>query len=257
MFPESNGKWRAMLSRVTEPAVYYVRAGRARSSKHKIEVITVPRIESGRFRVTPPAYTHVQLEDDGPRPEQSREALEKLRPYFDRQAGSITAGNACPVSDGAVALLLASERTAHRLGCEPLGYLTGWAYAALDGSRMGLGPVYATARLLDRSGLKLKDFDLVELNEAFAAQVLANERAFGSKSFAREHLGRDKAVGELDPERLNVNGGAIALGHSGCATGARLVLTLLHELRRRNQRRGLATLCIGGGQGAAFALEAA
>jgi len=207
--------------------------------------------------VTPPDYTHVQLEDDGPRPEQSREALEKLRPYFDRQAGSITAGNACPVSDGAVALLLASERTAHRLGCEPLGYLTGWAYAALDGSRMGLGPVYATARLLDRSGLKLKDFDLVELNEAFAAQVLANERAFGSKSFAREHLGRDKAVGELDPERLNVNGGAIALGHAVGATGARLVLTLLHELRRRNQRRGLATLCIGGGQGAAIALEAA
>jgi acetyl-CoA acetyltransferase len=117
--------------------------------------------------------------------------------------------------------------------------------------------VHATARLLERSGLKMGDFDLVEINEAFAAQVLANVRAFASKSFAKEHLGRGSAVGELDPERLNVNGGAIALGHPVGASGARLVLTLLHELRRRGAERGLATLCVGGGQGAALALEAA
>ncbi len=122
---------------------------------------------------------------------------------------------------------------------------------------MGLGPVYATAKLLDQIDLQLDAFDLIELNEAFAAQVIANERAFASSAFAREHLGRDKAIGELDDQRLNVNGGAVAIGHPVGATGTRLVLTLLHELRRREKQRGLATLCVGGGQGAAVALEAA
>jgi acetyl-CoA C-acetyltransferase/acetyl-CoA acyltransferase len=120
---------------------------------------------------------------------------------------------------------------------------------------MGLGPAFATARLLDRTGLQLQDFDLVELNEAFAAQVLANERAFASRAFARQQLGRSEVLGELDPSRLNVNGGAIALGHPVGSTGTRLVITLLRELRRRGQHRGLATLCIGGGQGAALLLE--
>lgn len=206
---------------------------------------------------SPPAYDEPLLADDGLRPEQSLEALEKLRPYFDRQAGTVTVANSCPVTDGAACLLLASERKARELGCTPIGYLVGWAYAALDGSRMGLGPVYATAKLMNRDGFKLRDFDLVELNEAFAAQVLANERAFASRSFAREFLGRDEPLGELDPKGLNVNGGAIALGHAVGATGTRLVLTLLRELRRRRGRRGLATLCVGGGQGAALVLEAA
>jgi acetyl-CoA C-acetyltransferase/acetyl-CoA acyltransferase len=122
---------------------------------------------------------------------------------------------------------------------------------------MGLGPVFATHRLLEASGLTLADFDRVELNEAFAAQVLACLAAFDSDDFARRELGRPGRLGAIDPERLNVGGGAIALGHPVGATGARLVLTLLHELRRRGLRRGLATLCIGGGQGAAFALESA
>ena len=207
--------------------------------------------------VVPPKYKNVQSQDDGPRAGQSIEALEKLKPVFDREAGTVTVGNACPITDGATAVLLASEAKVKELGIDPLGYLSNWAYAGLEGSRMGLGPVYATARLLDGMGLRVDDFDLVELNEAFAVQVIANEKAFESAQFAKKYLGRDTAVGGLDRSRLNVNGGAIALGHPVGATGARLVVTLLKQLRRNNQQRGLATLCIGGGQGAALALEAA
>ena len=207
--------------------------------------------------VAPPKYKVVQKEDDGPRPGQSLEALEKLRPVFDREAGTVTVGNACPITDGAAAVLLASEAKVKELDIEPLGWLTHWAYAGLDGCRMGLGPVYATAKLLDRTGLTMDDFDLIELNEAFAAQVIANEKAFESADFARRRLGRDKSVGKIDRDRLNVNGGAIALGHPVGTTGARLVITLLKQLQRTDQKRGLATLCIGGGQGAAMVLEAA
>ena len=223
----------------------------------------VAAADSGRFAeeivpvATPPSYARIQLVDDGPRPNQSTEALAKLKPYFDRQVGTVTPGNTCPITDGAAAVLLASERMTKELGIEPLGYITGSAYAALDGSRMGLGPVYATAKLLDQTGLRLNEFDIVELNEAFAVQVIANERAFESEAFAHEHLNRDRALGALDPSRLNVNGGAIALGHPVGATGTRLVLTTLLELQRRDVHRGLATLCVGGGQGAAVALEAA
>lgn len=205
----------------------------------------------------PPRFSDVQLEDDGPRPEQSTEALAKLKPYFDRQAGTVTPGNSCSITDGAAALMLASEDKANELGIKPLGYITGSAYAALSGKRMGLGPVYATAKLLEQSGGQLSDFDIIELNEAFAVQVIANQRAFESKSFANEHLNRSQALGELDLDKLNVNGGAIALGHPVGATGTRLVLTALKELHRRNQQTALATLCVGGGQGAAIALEAA
>ena len=223
----------------------------------------VDAAEAGRFAdeivpvPTHPAYAHIQTVDDGPREQQSMTALGRLRPYFDRAAGTVTAGNSCPVTDGAAALILASERKAKELGLKPLGYLTGSAYAALDGSRMGLGPVYAVAKLLKRLRMAVGDFDIIELNEAFAAQVLANVRAFESARFAREHLGRDEALGAIDPDRMNVNGGAIALGHPVGATGARLVLTTLRELNARGDRRGLATLCVGGGQGAALALEAA
>jgi acetyl-CoA C-acetyltransferase/acetyl-CoA acyltransferase len=207
--------------------------------------------------VVPPWFDRVVRTDDGPRPQQTLDALGKLRPYFDRAAGTVTVGNACPVTDGAAALMLASESKAKALGIRPIAYLTGWAFAALDGRRMGLGPVYATARLLERTGLAMSDFDLVELNEAFAAQVVANERAFESESFARAHLGRSKPVGTLVRERLNVNGGAIALGHPVGTTGTRLVLTLARELARRDAERGLATLCVGGGQGAALVVERA
>ncbi len=204
-----------------------------------------------------PNYDRLQTQDDCPRPDQSIEALKKLRPFFDRNAGTVTAGNACPITDGAVALVLASEKKAKELGVEPIGWMTGFSYAGLEGRRMGLGPAHATSKLLDQTGMKLSDFDLVELNEAFAAQVIANQRAFDSDSFAREELGRTSALGTLEDDKLNVNGGAIAYGHPVGATGSRLVLTLLHELKRRDKQHGLATLCISGGQGAAIALEAA
>ena len=203
----------------------------------------------------PPKYAAVLSKDDGPRAGQDIAALSKLKPYFDKVAGTVTVGNACPLTDGAAAVLVMRESKAAALGLQPLGYLREYAYAALDGRRMGLGPVYATAKLLTKSGLALSDFSLIELNEAFAAQAIACERAFASTEFSRTHLGRDSALGVIDRERLNVNGGAIALGHPVGATGARLVLTLLKELKRRGLNRGLATLCIGGGQGAALALE--
>lgn len=202
-----------------------------------------------------PHYKSIQQQDNGPRAEQTLEALAKLRPYFDRLAGSVTVGNACPITDGAVAFTVMAEATAKQRGLTPLGYLRDYCYAGLEGARMGLGPTYATARLLDKSGLALDDFELIELNEAFAAQVIANERAFASTDFARKYLRRQDALGVIARDKLNVNGGAIALGHPVGATGGRLLLTLLHELRRRGLQRGLATLCIGGGQGAALVVE--
>lgn len=188
--------------------------------------------------------------DTGPRPGLTLEALAKLPPVFER-GGTVTVGNSCAVTDGAVALLVASMRRAQVLEAEPLGYVRDYAVAGCDPRRMGMGPVFAISKLLQQTGRSLEDFDLVEINESFAAQVLACAKAMGSDRFAREHLGREQALGELDPERLNVNGGAIALGHPIGATGARLVLTLLRALRERGLRDGLASLCVGGGQGAA------
>lgn len=218
-------------------------------------------IKSGRLdeEIAPvpilPAYSEVQAVDEGPRPQQSMEDLERLRPYFDRTMGTVTVGNSSQVTDGAAAALVMSEERARAEGLEPLGYLSGYAYAAIEGERMGLGPVYATARLLEKTGLSMADFELIELNEAFAAQVLACTHAFASQEFAQKHLGREQALGEIAPDRLNVNGGAIALGHPVGATGTRLVITLLKAMRRRGLHRGLATLCVGGGQGAAMVLE--
>src|SRR5579871_1031912 len=195
-------------------------------------------------------------QDVGPRAEQSMEALAKLRPIF-KQGGTVTAGNSCSITDGAATVLVMSGAAARAEGRRPLGYLRAFHYAGCDPRRMGLGPVFATSQLLKHTGLNLKEIDLVEMNEAFAAQVIANQRAFASRQFAGEELARTEALGALDPDRLNVNGGAIALGHPVGATGVRLVITLLKELRRRGLRRGLATLCVGGGQGAALLLESA
>jgi acetyl-CoA C-acetyltransferase/acetyl-CoA acyltransferase len=193
-------------------------------------------------------------QDVGPRPDQSLDALARLKPFF-QEDGSVTVGNSCQVTDGAAAVVLTTGERCRTEGRTPLGYLRAYAYAGCDPRRMGLGPVHATHRLLQQTGLRLADFDLVELNEAFAAQVLACERAFASDLFARDQLSRGSAIGELDRNRLNVNGGAIALGHPVGATGTRLVVTLLAELRRRGLQRGLATLCVGGGQGAALLVE--
>ncbi len=195
-------------------------------------------------------------EDVGPRKGQSLEALAKLKPFF-RKDGTVTVGNSCQITDGAAALVLVPGESARSSGRQPLGYLRGFAYAGCDPRRMGLGPAYATAKLLEKTGLSLRDIDLIEMNEAFAAQVIANEKAFASDKFAKEQLGRPQALGEIDRAKLNVNGGAIALGHPVGATGTRLVLTLLKELKRRGGRYGLATLCVGGGQGGAMLLEAA
>lgn len=193
-------------------------------------------------------------QDVGPRAEQSLEALAKLKPFFE-ESGTVTVGNSCSITDGSAVVLVMTGEAARAQGRQPLGYLRGYAYAGCDPRRMGLGPIFATHKLLQRTGLAMKDIDLIEINEAFAAQVIANERAFVSKAFAEKELGRGEALGAIDPARLNVNGGAIALGHPVGATGARLVITLLKELRRRKLKRGLATLCVGGGQGGAVLVE--
>ena len=196
----------------------------------------------------------IMLDDDGIRAHQSLEALGKLHPFFDPKNGTVTAGNSSQISDAAAALTLMSESEAKRRGLEPLGYLSRFAYAGLEPKRMGMGPYYATAKLFDLMGLTLKEIDLIEMNEAFSAQVLANIRAFPSRSYAKAH-GFDAPLGEIDEEILNVNGGAVAMGHPVGMTGTRLVIHTLKELRRQNKQRGLATLCIGGGQGAALLLE--
>jgi len=167
----------------------------------------------------------------------------------------VTVGNSCGITDGACALLVTTEERAAKLGLEPLARFVSWAWAGLDPARMGLGPVYASAKALDKAGLALEDMDVIELNEAFAAQVLACVRAAESDEFARAKLGRKKALGKIDMAKLNPNGGAIALGHPVGATGSRLLLTAAHELQARRKRYALATLCIGGGQGGAFVLE--
>jgi acetyl-CoA C-acetyltransferase/acetyl-CoA acyltransferase len=205
----------------------------------------------------PPRYTQTLEHDFGPRRQQTLEALAKLRPFFDRRHGTVTVGNSCPVTDGACALLVMEESRARAEGYRPLGRIRSFAFAGCDPARMGLGPAYATPLALDRAGVRLSDVDLIELNEAFAAQVIANEIAFASPSFARDELGRSEPIGGIDRSRMNVNGGAIALGHPVGVSGARLVLTLLKEMQRRQVGLGLATLCVGGGQGAAMLLEAA
>uniref|UniRef100_A0A832ML67 Thiolase family protein n=1 Tax=Eiseniibacteriota bacterium TaxID=2212470 RepID=A0A832ML67_UNCEI len=203
-----------------------------------------------------PAPSHEMVQDDvGPRDGQTLEALGRLKPYFDRRNGTVTVGNSCQVTDGAVALLVGGEPEAARWPTPPLGRIRSFAFAGLAPSRMGLGPVFAMQRALERAGLGLDDLELVEINEAFAAQVLACLEASRSDDFARRELGRDRALGDIPLERLNVNGGAIALGHPVGASGARLLLTLCMELRRRGLKRGAAALCVGGGQGAAFVVE--
>ena len=194
------------------------------------------------------------IDDDGVRFGQNMESLKKLRPIFDRLSGTVTAGNSSQVSDGACSLIVTTEQKAKELNLEPLGFISDYSYAGLDAHRMGLGPVYATKKLFDKTGTTLNDIDIIELNEAFAAQVIANLEAFKSNDFCQKTFGSN-AIGEIDKSILNVNGGAIALGHPVGMSGSRIVLTALKELRRRGAKKALATLCVGGGQGAAFLLE--
>ncbi len=222
---------------------------------HHRAVAARPRLREEIVPVFAAPRSDPVVDDVGPRENQTLEALAKLKPYFDRRNGTVTVGNACQVTDGAVALLVGGDEVAARWPTPPLARIRAYAFAGLSPARMGLGPVFATARALAKAGLELADCELFEINEAFAAQVLACLAAARSESFARRELGRELALGEFPLERLNVNGGAIALGHPVGASGARLLLTLALELRRRGWKRGLASLCVGGGQGAAFILE--
>jgi acetyl-CoA acetyltransferase family protein len=206
------------------------------------------------FCFPPPDFPGVGR-DVGPREEASREKLSGMKPYFDRVYGTVTVGNSCQITDGAVALILAEEKIARTQGWPILGRILSYHMAGLDPARMGLGPVFAVPGALKRAGCRWEEIDRIEINEAFAAQVLACAKAFDSRAFARQELGLSAAIGPLDPAKTNVHGGAIALGHPVGATGARLVLTLLLELQRSSLRLGLATLCVGGGQGAAMVVE--
>ncbi|WP_294966046.1 thiolase family protein [Sulfurimonas sp.] len=218
--------------------------------------------KSGRFdqEITPLVYDEVHGKfldhDDGIREGLTLKKLARLRPFFDKKNGTITAANSSQVTDAAAAVILMSESEAKKRGLKPLGFLREYSYQGLEPKRMGLGPVFATHDLLLKTGLSMKDMDLIEINEAFASQVIACQKAFASKAFAKTHFGDDEAIGEINPDILNVNGGSIALGHPVGMTGTRLIITLLHELKNRGLQRGLATLCIGGGQGAALLLEA-
>ncbi|MBN8555288.1 MAG: thiolase family protein [Deltaproteobacteria bacterium] len=205
----------------------------------------------------PPKFKKFLDIDMGPREGQTIEALAKLKPYFDRKHGTVTVGNACPITDGAAMLVLMSEEKARAEGLKILGEIKSVSFAGCEPSRMGLGPVFASPKALKAAGLQMQDMDLVEINEAFAAQVIGCMKAFASKKFCEENFGSSQLIGEIDPAKLNVNGGAIALGHPVGTSGARLILTLLKELERQNKNRGLATLCIGGGQGGACVVERA
>jgi acetyl-CoA C-acetyltransferase len=198
---------------------------------------------------------HVYVADDGVREDSTPANLAKLKPFFDRKYGNVTAGNSSQVTDGAAWLLLATEEAVARHGLVPKGRIVDSQWAALDPAQMGLGPVYATAPLLARHNIGLADVDAWEINEAFAAQVLACLRAFADDAFCRDELGLPQALGTIDPNALNVDGGAIAIGHPVGASGARIVLHLLDVLERRNGKRGVAAICIGGGQGGAMLVE--
>lgn len=222
---------------------------------HRRAVAARQRLREEIVPIFPPPRLDPVQEDVGPREEQTLEALARLRPAFDPKYGTVTAGNSCMLTDGAACVVVASEERARALGLPYLGRIRSFGFAGLDPSIMGLGPVFATAIALGRAGLTLPEMQLLEINEAFAAQVLAVCRAFASRDFARDELGLSEAPGEIDLDILNVNGGAIALGHPVGCSGVRLVLTLLKEMARRDMSLGLASLCIGGGQGAAIILE--
>jgi len=193
--------------------------------------------------------------DEGIRNGQNMKDLSKLKPYFERNTGTVTVGNSSQLTDAAAGLILMSESKAKELKLKPIGYLKDFAYAGLDPDRMGLGPVFATAKLLKQSDIKFEDIDLIEINEAFAAQVIGCKRAFESDEFAKKELGLEKAIGKIDDKILNVNGGGISLGHPVGMSGTRIIIHALKELKRRNKQTALATLCIGGGQGGACLLE--
>jgi acetyl-CoA acyltransferase len=216
------------------------------SGKLSEEVMRVP---------VPPRYDRVAGKDNIVRDDASDEALARLPPVFDRKYGTVTAGNSSPLTDGAAAVILMSEEKARALGLEPLAFVRSYAFAALDPAEQLLqGPAFAAPVALDRAGLGLADMDLVDMHEAFAAQVLSNLQWFSSRKFA-ERIGRKEPLGDVDPGRLNVNGGSIALGHPFAATGARMIWQTAKEMQRRKARHALLTACAAGAMGAAMVLD--
>ena len=217
---------------------------------------------SGRFKdevmtvVLPPSFDTVIETDNLIRADTTLESLSKLRPVFDRKYGTLTAGNSSPLTDGAAAVLLMSEEKAQAEGLKPIGFLKSYAFAATDPfDQLLQGPVFALPIALERAGITLKDIGVIEMHEAFAAQVLSNIQWMGSKKIAEEKLGRNEPIGDIDPTSINRTGGSIALGHPFGATGARIVTTVCNELQRTGEQYGLVTVCAAGGMGAAMVLE--
>ena len=217
---------------------------------------------SGRFKdevmtvVVPPSFETVVETDNLIRAETSLEQLAKLKPVFDRKYGTITAGNSSPLTDGAAAVLLMSEEKAKAEGYKPIGYLKSYAFAATDPfDQLLQGPVFALPIALERAGITLKDIGVIEMHEAFAAQVLSNIQWMGSKKIAQEKLGRSEPIGDIDPTAINRTGGSVAIGHPFGATGARIVTTVCNELQRTGEQYGLVTVCAAGGMGVAMVLE--
>ena len=198
----------------------------------------------------------IYASDDGLRRDASLAGLAKLKPFFDKKYGRVTPGNSSQITDGAAWLVLASEAAVQQHGLTPIGRIVDSQWAALEPELMGLGPVHAATPILQRHGLGLNDLDLWELNEAFAAQVIGCLRAWQDDVYCRERLGLPGALGAIEPARLNIDGGAVALGHPVGASGVRIVLHLLQALRRTGGKRGIATICIGGGLGGAMLVEA-
>jgi acetyl-CoA acyltransferase len=230
---------------------------------HRSHTLAAQAWADGRLReevmpvYVPPRYDAID-EDNLVRKDSELDAYAKLKPVFDRRYGTVTAGNSSALTDGASALLLMTDKKAKALGLEVLGYLRSYAFSAVDpAEQLLMGPAYAAPLALDRAELKLKNMDLLDLHEAFAAQVLSNIQAFESDTFSQQKLGRDKRLGKVDWEKLNVSGGSIALGHPFAATGARQISQTLRELRRRGGEFALCTACAAGGLGAAMVLEAA
>ncbi len=210
------------------------------------EIVPVP---------VPPKYKSIVTDDIGPRKNLVMEKMAKFRPYFDRVNGTVTVANSCSITDGAAALALMPLSMAKERGYSVLGKIRGISAAGLEPQRMGLGPVYATAKVMDQTGLSLDQMDVIEVNEAFSVQVLAVMKAMNSKKFANDCLGRADALGEIDPGKLNQYGGAVALGHPVGASGTRILLTALKQLERTQKQFSLSTLCVGGGQGQSIIME--
>lgn len=203
-----------------------------------------------------PKYTETVEQDNIPRTDSTIDKLATLRPVFDKKYGSVTAANASPLTDGASALMLMDESVAKALGYEPKAYLRSYAFAAIDPNwQLLMGPAFAAPLALDKAGMTLDDIDVIDMHEAFAAQVLSNIQAFESDAFAQKYLGRDKAIGTIDMDKFNLYGGSISLGHPFAATGARQILTMANELERRDGGTALVTQCAAGGLGAAVILE--